>query len=97
MLTWLSRWLGLRAQPADPFARPFGDVAIVPLPKGSILDGEAERSRAENGKGFSARELDQFNRSAPLAGGVDQGSGGNGNSSQGAAAARLRGRERRAY
>lgn len=77
-----------RPPAADPFSSPIGDVPNMP----------AERCLTESGTGYTARELDRFNRSAGRAAPADQGSGGDGASSQGAAAARpVNGRGRRAF
>jgi len=75
---------------AVAIARSRTDVfdALLPLPQGSLPDGAAERSLTEAGTGFSAGELDRFQTSARPASRADQGSGGNGNSLSGAAAAR---------
>ena len=87
MLAWLRSVFPRRLAP-DPFASPIGEVPNMP----------AERSPAESGAGFSARELDRFIKAAGRAASADQGSGGDGASSQGTAAARpYRGRERRAF
>lgn len=82
----------------DPFAHPFGDIPVVPFPRGSILGGPAERSPAESGIGFSSHELQSFQSAGVANPAVREGSGGNGNTSRGAAAARpLQGRARRAF
>ncbi len=85
----------VRVSAPDPFFYPIGDVPNLPrLPAGSILDGPAERSLAESGTGYTARELCEIaqfrnsviTRSARRAAPAGQGSGGNGKSSQGPAA-----------
>jgi hypothetical protein len=78
----------LRVTSPDPFFYPIGDVPNLPkLPAGSILEGPAERSPAESGTGYTARELYLVTRSARRAAPAGQGSGGNGKSSCGPAAA----------
>lgn len=93
MLTWLRSVFAPRH---DPFAWPIGDIPnLPPMPSGSILDRPAERSLAESGPGYTARELREIaqtrnsdiTRSARRAAPAGQGSGGNGKSSQGPAAA----------
>lgn len=66
-----------RGEGADPFDYAFGDIPVVPMPAGSIINTDP----------------------ALLAGGADQGSGGDGKhlSSGAAAARRPFGRARRAY
>lgn len=84
----------LRPHSPDPFAQPFGDIPTVnrgPGASGAV----AERSPAEESRGFSAVELHQFrsgfgrDKSAgPASPAVREGSGGVGNvASRGAAAA----------
>jgi hypothetical protein len=85
----ISRWRPrpFRESAADPFSSPIGDVPTMP----------AQRCLTESGTGYTARELSQFT-SAGRAAPADQGSGGDGASSQGAAAARpINGRGRRAF
>jgi hypothetical protein len=73
--------LRISASP-DPFFYPIGEVPNLPkLPAGSILEG------AEAGAGYTPRELYLIERSARRAAPAGQGSGGNGNTSQGPVAA----------